>query len=160
MSNPAVSERVLARLQTLVPRAGENVADHRGELRVRIEARWLKRVMSRISSDGVLGTAVLSDLAVFPRRGEEGGVEILYMLGWPEWQCRAIVRVRVPGSRGPVDSVTGIWPAADWLEREAWDLHGVEFAGHPDLRRILLPADASNHPLAEDATGPGPEPSR
>ena len=160
MSNPSVNERVLSRLRTLVPGAEENLVDHQGELRARIEARQLKRVMGRISSDAVLGTAVLSDLAVFPRREREGRVEILYRLGWPEWQCRAMVRVSVPGARGPVDSVTGIWPAADWLEREAWDLYGIEFEGHPDLRRILLPADASGHPLAPAEPGPGPESSR
>jgi NADH-quinone oxidoreductase subunit C len=53
-----------------------------------------------------------------------------------------------------VPSVAGIWPAALWHEREAYDLVGVHFAGHPDLRRILLPHDWLGHPLRKDYTAP------
>jgi NADH-quinone oxidoreductase subunit C len=56
----------------------------------------------------------------------------------------------IPGSDAVVDSLTGLYPAADWLEREVWDMFGIEFSGHPDLRRLLNPDDLAGHPLRKD----------
>ena len=61
------------------------------------------------------------------------------------------VRLKVGIAEGAsVDSVTGVWPAANWMEREVYDLFGVNFRNHPDLRRILLPPDWEGHPLRKD----------
>jgi NADH-quinone oxidoreductase subunit C len=62
------------------------------------------------------------------------------------------LRVRVPVAEDApvVASLTGLFPTANWLEREVWDMFGIEFAGHPDLRRILMPDDTEGHPLRKD----------
>ena len=70
------------------------------------------------------------------------------------YQIALGVRVRVPRDGGRVASVADVWPAADWHEREAADLLGVTFDGHPDPRRILLPDDWAGHPLRKDYVFP------
>ncbi len=61
-----------------------------------------------------------------------------------------VLKVEVPRSAASVPSLTPLWPAANWMEREVFDLFGVQFEGHPDLRRILTPEDWKGHPLRKD----------
>jgi NADH-quinone oxidoreductase subunit C len=63
---------------------------------------------------------------------------------------KVTLKVNVPREKPDVKSVTGIWIAANWLEREIYDIIGINFVGHPDLRRILLPYDWDGHPLRKD----------
>jgi len=61
------------------------------------------------------------------------------------------LRLKAPaGENEPVPSVTGVWATANWLEREAYDMFGIRFEGHPDLKRILLPEEWQGHPLRKD----------
>ena len=64
--------------------------------------------------------------------------------------CRVMVRVLVPRNEPVVPTISGVFPAADWHERETYDFYGIHFQGHPNLTRILLPEDADFHPLLKD----------
>ena len=68
------------------------------------------------------------------------------------WKTNTYLELHVELSRAKaeVDTVTDVWPAADWHEREAWDMVGIRYLGHPDLRRILLKDDFVGHPLRKD----------
>ena len=63
------------------------------------------------------------------------------------------VKVRLDGDEARVATVSGIWPAANWLEREVWDLFGIVFDGHPDPRRLLMPEDWEGYPAAQGLSG-------
>lgn len=83
----------------------------------------------------------------------EKGFEVVYhLVSLPEGRRKLILKVTPAGDREnpEVPSVTQVWPTADWHEREAYDLMGIRFTGHPDLRRILLREDWVGHPLRKD----------
>lgn len=76
--------------------------------------------------------------------------EVVYHLYSLEKNHRIRVKAPVTEDDCKINSVTNIWPGANWFEREAWDLYGVSFMGHPDLRRILLYEGFEGHPLRKD----------
>jgi NADH-quinone oxidoreductase subunit C len=77
---------------------------------------------------------------------------VYHLLSIPnQSELRLKVRVGKPGEEHPpVPTVSGVWPGANWHEREVYDLFGIVFTGHPDLRRILMPMDWTTHPLRKD----------
>ncbi len=76
--------------------------------------------------------------------------ELVYRLESRSLSMSATVRVDVPRGEPKVPSAFELWPAADWQEREVYDLFGIRFSGHPDLKRILLPEDWMGFPLRKD----------
>jgi NADH-quinone oxidoreductase subunit C len=80
--------------------------------------------------------------------GENLGV--VYHLFSLQHKHTLVLKVFVPRQSPHVPTVEGVWPAANWMEREAWDLMGIVFDGHPDLRRLLLPEQWEGHPLQKD----------
>lgn len=81
---------------------------------------------------------------------EVGQMEVIYTLYSIPFHVTLHLRVLIDRDKPEVPSLSGIWKTADWHEREAFDLLGVQFAGHPNLSRILLPADWQGHPLRKD----------
>jgi NADH-quinone oxidoreductase subunit C len=92
----------------------------------------------------------LAELTAVDFLPREPRFEVVYILVSTELAQRIRVKVRVPGADARVATVAGIWPAANWLEREVWDLFGIVFDGHPDLRRLLMPVDWEGFPLRKD----------
>jgi NADH-quinone oxidoreductase subunit C len=88
-----------------------------------------------------------------PRK--EGRFDVVYCLFSTRLRHRIRVKV-IAAENQPVPSVTGVWPAADWLEREVYDMFGVNFTGHPDRRRILMPEDWQGFPERKDYPLEGP----
>ena len=81
---------------------------------------------------------------------EAGQMEVIYTLYSIPNHLTLHLRVILDRSSPTISSVSSIWRTADWHEREAFDLLGIQFSGHPDLRRILLPEDWEGHPLRKD----------
>ncbi|OLC86451.1 MAG: NADH dehydrogenase [Acidobacteria bacterium 13_1_40CM_4_61_5] len=93
--------------------------------------------------------ALLSDLTAvdWPKREKRFDI----VLNLYSFEHNARLRIKVHAAAGEiVPSVTSVWPTANWLEREVYDMFGIEFGGHPDLKRILLPEEWQGHPLRKD----------
>ncbi len=92
----------------------------------------------------------LSCLSGIDNGAETGTMEIVYNLYSIPHNLHLMLKVKIDRSKPSMDSVSDIWKTADWHEREAFDLYGIHFNNHPDLRRILLPEDWEGFPLRKD----------
>jgi len=121
----------------------------RGELILWAKRDAILRVSTFLRDDPKCLFKMLSELCGvdYPDRPER--FEIVYNLSSLKLNQRVRVKVATD-EETPVPSVTGIWPAANWFEREAWDLYGIYFADHPDLRRLLTDYGFEGHPLRKD----------
>jgi len=92
----------------------------------------------------------LADLTAVDWHPAEPRFEVVYHLHSVERNERLRLKCRLAGDAAEIDSVTSVWRSANWHEREVFDLFGIVFRGHPDLRRIMMPEDWEGHPLRKD----------
>jgi NADH-quinone oxidoreductase subunit C len=141
---------VVQKLRDWDPQAVAEVIDFRGETTVVVPRQRLVRVSEYLAGQPDLLFSFLSDLTPVDRFPIEPRFELNYHLLSLERRERLRLRVRLPGAEPVVASVVSVWPTANWHEREAFDLFGIRFEGHPDLTRILMPDDWEGYPLRKD----------
>ena len=94
--------------------------------------------------------AFLAELTAVDFSQRDPRFELVYILVSIPNRLRLRLKVRLAGADPHVSTMIGVWPAANWLEREVWDLFGISFEGHPDPRRLLMPEDWDGYPLRKD----------
>jgi NADH-quinone oxidoreductase subunit C len=143
------AEAEVARIQEAFPGAILEMTASRNQNWLTLLPSALVGVARLLRDDPAFDFKLLCDLhgVDYPDRPQR--FDVIYNLYSLSRQKRLFVRVRAAeGERLP--TLSGLFANADWCEREVWDLFGVEFAGHPDLRRILTPDDWEGHPLRKD----------
>jgi NADH-quinone oxidoreductase subunit C len=113
---------------------------------VRVGAAEWRATAQRLRADGF---DFLQNLTAVDWIKEER-IELVYHLWSYAQRIGCVVKIDVPRAQAEAPSVADVWRAADWYEREQFDLFGVVFSGHPDLRRILMPVDWPGHPMRKD----------
>ena len=141
---------VIAALETLVPGTGAEALASIDQPTILVPAKTLRAVGGALRDDPAFQFTALIDIVGVDNLPREPRFELNYSLVAVDAPARLRVKVRVGGEPPRVPSVAGIWPSAGFLEREVWDLIGVEFEGHPDMRRLLTAEDWEGHPLRKD----------
>jgi NADH-quinone oxidoreductase subunit C len=151
------SDAIVDVLSRTVPASGlEAVQSADGMPTIYVALEHLVQACRALRDMPELQFAFLADLLPVDYYPREPRFEIVYLLaslgtaGFGETPKRLRVKVRVPGTQPTAPSVSSVWPAASWSEREAYDLFGIHFTDHPDLRRILMPDDWEGYPLRKD----------
>jgi NADH-quinone oxidoreductase subunit C len=142
-------EGTIQRLQEAFP--GVAVTWFRGEARVVVPLGSLYALLETLQKK--LGFDLLVDITCVDYlfyRGATDRFGLVYLLANAETNQRITVRCFVNDPQPSVPSVVPLWQGANWLEREVWDMFGIRFEGHPDLRRILLPEGVTAFPLRKD----------
>lgn len=144
-----MEERIRTIVENFKQRFGADVYEFRGEVSLILAAEQIQ-----------LACQALKDEFDFEMLNEETAVDY-----WPQqaprfhivYRLRSLKHNQMIGLRVPLDgnaptmpSITGVYANANWFERELWDMFGVRFDGHPDLRRVVMPHDWEGHPLRKD----------
>lgn len=146
---------LLSDLRARVASAIVETHEHRGDTTVVVTRAGLRDVLRTCRDEAALGFDVLMDLTAvdyskYPGREDGPRFEVVYHLYSLAHGHRLRVKVRVEEDDAIVPTAVPLWPIADWFEREVWDMFGVRFDGHPDLRRLLLYEEFVGHPLRKD----------
>jgi NADH:ubiquinone oxidoreductase subunit C len=126
------------------------VSEMHGDLAIRIQSAALLDAARLLKEHPELDYCYLMDIAAVDHLGRDPRFEVIYNFYSLRHGHRVRIHVRVPEEAPVLDSLYPLWPAADWFEREAWDLMGVEFRGHPRLVRILTHPEFVGHALRKD----------
>lgn len=140
----------IARLLAWKADAVEGAKFDRNELSVYIDRTSLREACTTLRNDSVLRYDMLADLTCVDWVPNDPRFEVIYHLFSTVTKKRLRLKVRLSGDDARVDSLTPIWPGANFFEREVFDLFGVRFQEHPNLTRIMMPDNWEGHPLRKD----------
>lgn len=138
----------LASLLAWNPSAIQSAKFDRDELSIYLARESIRAACEHLKSQGV--SDFLSDVTCADFYPREFRFELAYHLLSMKRKERVRLKVRLGGDDPVIESVTSVWPSANFFEREIFDLFGIRFLGHPYLRRIMLPEDWEGHPLRKD----------
>jgi NADH-quinone oxidoreductase subunit C len=136
-----------------------DVTEFRDQVSVIVKRDQIVPILKYLHDDPLLSLDHLQDLtAVDYLKKKDVRFEVVYNLYSIKYRHQIRIRAQVPDDNPSISSVVPIWAGANWHERECYDMFGIIFNGHPDLRRILMPEDWEGNPLRKDYPLKGPEP--
>ena len=141
---------VIDRLRAWKAESVSQVLEYRGETTIVVPHKLLLATAKQCKEDPELNFNQLSDATCVDRFPNEPRFELNYQLLSIPRLARIRLRTSVSGQQSVIDSLEPVWPGANWMEREIFDLFGIRFEGHSDLRRILLPDEFEGAPLRRD----------
>jgi NADH-quinone oxidoreductase subunit C len=140
----------VAALRARWPAAIRDVAQNRGQFRVTVERGAIVEILTFLRDDPSLKFEFLADITALDHYGKEPRFRTVYTLRSFQLRQELVLKCEVPEEDCWVPTTAGVFACANWLEREVFDMFGIQFKGHPDLRRILMPDVFTDFPLRKD----------
>ncbi|OGP33933.1 MAG: NADH dehydrogenase [Deltaproteobacteria bacterium GWC2_65_14] len=147
------AKRATPVLEKLRRRFGDNVVSTHsdfGDATALVHRERIVEILTFLRDDPDLQFGFAMDLTGVDYLGEEPRFEVVYHLYSLEKKHRVRIKARIPEEDPVIDSAVSVWPGIDWYEREAWDMYGIRFRNHPNLKRILMYEEFTGHPLRKD----------
>ncbi len=140
----------LKRLTERFPGSILETHSYRGNDTAIVKKEDILAICTFLRDDQALLYNFMMDLTAVDYLGKEPRFEVVYHLYSLKYNQRVRIKAQVSESDCCIDSIVSIWPSANWFEREAFDLYGITFSGHPELKRLLLYEGFQGHPLRKD----------
>ncbi|MHB8416932.1 MAG: NADH-quinone oxidoreductase subunit C [Myxococcales bacterium] len=145
-----MSKAVLDALVAKFPAAVRDPYSFHGDDACFVEAAAVIEVGSFLKYEAAMDMKLLLSVTAVDYLGEAPRFEVVYHLTSLTHHHRVRLRAKVPETPAEIPSVAGIWRTANWWERHVWDMYGIRFTGHPDLKRLYMPEEWQGHPLRKD----------
>jgi NADH-quinone oxidoreductase subunit C len=138
------------KLKQKFPSVNFEVSDYRGELTIKFDKKYIVEVCTFIKTDPELLFTFCSDITAVDWATRKNRFTVVYNIYSMQSDFRLRLKTDVDESDCVIDSVSSVWQAANWQERETYDMYGIKFNNHPDLRRMYMPEEFEHHPLRKD----------
>ena len=137
-------------LKEKFPSTEFEVSDYRDELTIKFDKKNIVDVCSFLKSDSDLEFVWCSDVTAIDWATRKNRFTVVYNIFSMKHNFRLRLKCDVDESDCSIDTVSSVWQAANWQERETYDMYGIKFKDHPDLRRMYMPEEFEYHPLRKD----------
>ncbi len=144
-----INELIVEKIKNFSPNAIEETSDFRSDFSLVIKKDELLKVAEFLKADPDLLFVQCKDVTAIDWAKRKNRFTTVYHIY--SFKLNKILRLKVNlGEEPQVDSVVSVWQSANWYERETWDMYGIKFLNHPDLRRMYMPEQFEYHPLRKD----------
>ena len=134
---------------SIAPKCVKDIIIEKNEIEIHIDKKYINEFMKVVKDHSWIQLKVVSDIIALDYPGRESRFDVIYQLLSIRYNSRVNVLVST-NELSPINSITSVFSGASWYEREVWDLYGIYFENHPDLRRILTDYSFDGHPLRKD----------
>lgn len=145
-------------LKTLIPQKLEEkfpdvkfeISNYKGELTIKFDKKYVVDICAFIKTDHELAFTFCTDITAIDWATRKNRFTVVYNIFSMQHDFRLRLKADLDETDCTIDSVSSVWQAANWQERETYDMYGIKFNNHPDLRRMYMPEEFEHHPLRKD----------
>jgi len=138
------------KLKEKFPAVEFEISDYKDELTLKFDKKNIVEICSFLKSDNELEFKLCSDITAVDWATRKNRFTVVYNIFSMKHNFRLRLKADVDEADCKIDSVSSVWRAANWQERETYDMYGIKFNNHPDLRRMYMPEEFEYHPLRKD----------
>ena len=145
-----IKELITQKLQQNFNNAELEFSEYRGEFNVKLNKKFISPVCKFLKEDAELEFLLCEDITAVDWAKRKNRFTVVYHIFSLKNKFRLVLKADVDESDCVIDSVSSVWQAANWQERETYDMYGIKFNNHPDLRRMYMPEEFEYYPLRKD----------
>lgn len=145
-----MKELITSKLKENFSQAEFEFSEFRDELSVKLDKKFILAVCRLLKEDSELEFLLCEDITAVDWAVRKNRFTVVYHIYSIKNKFRLVLKSDVDENDCTIDSVTSVWKTANWQERETFDMYGIKFSGHPDLRRVYMPEEFGYYPLRKD----------
>ena len=145
-----LKELITQKLQSAFPEAEFEFSEFRNEFNVKFNKKYVNPICKLLKEDSELEFLLCEDITAVDWAKRKNRFTVVYHIFSLKHNFRLVLKADVDESDCSIDTISSVWKTSDWQERETYDMYGIKFNNHPDLRRIYMPEEFEYYPLRKD----------